>query len=274
MNKRHLRRRLFSRHNLRKLLLPITILLLILIFVFASRRFRVFSISAYRCRIAGNPCTAIDHNQIEAFLGHSLFTFKPEELRSRLIQNPLYKDARVRLVFPNTLEVDIAPEIDLFPLGLIRFTPPTELSSATAASAPAELIDSDLPFQAQAVSQKPFSVTSLTRRGDLVENDSPARYFVLVESDLPDKDTLAAYYAYLKDISLSGLNLQPVWLYRRQLVARYQDVYILFSLDSSSYTSLASLQQILSQSTMKMNHSVIDLRFALPLIRPLNQESR
>lgn len=241
-----------------------------------------FSFKTIHCTIDNQACSSELVAKLDYLKDQKVFTFKPSLAKEKLIKtNPYFKNVNFQIFYPDKLNVQIETEKDLIKVGLIKYTvisptpTPTPLltpeSTIAAIATPSATHDflNHLPF----LSSQPFDYYLLTSHGDLItadESSSIDQAQILIEDNLPATATLQNFYLLYHELKLSGFLPRNIWVFGRAAGLKLEkDSIVVFDLNIDPRRSVASLQQIRSESTIDFDVSLIDLRFKNPVIRKL-----
>lgn len=252
----------------------------------------LFKIKHLSCQLNGQACRTTHLDQLETLKGkHSLLT-KPGQIENQLLQSdPLLSTAKVKLLFPDKLSIKLTSQSETLLVGLIPYTPsdfasdPASDSSsppgdqtppvATPSGQSTQATPSAQPTppnsllnQKQAISSTTPQLKTLTASGRLIpapdSPPSPPSAFLLSS---PSTNLLKNFYHLYQELILSGINPQTIWLYQSNAAIRLPNrLLVHLSLTKPIETSIATLQQIRSQSTINLNQVIIDLRFTKPVV--------
>ncbi len=267
----------------KRLLYPtlLFVLLLGLYQLFFGPYFRIKTIS---CTLDSKPCENNLKTQIESLKGTKTIALQTKSLKQRLLQiSPEIEDIQFKVIFPDLLTVNLFTSRNLILLQLIRSTPPP-ISSPSSATSAAETAEDEIAtsssthrtlIELKSVNDPIFDHFYLTSKGSLIQSsstlDTDRIIKLLVENDLPSPDSLENLYQLYQELTESNIDTKVVWATNTTATLFLnKTTLVVFSLNKDPRQSVASLQQILHESTINPDQSIIDLRFSNPVISKIN----
>lgn len=250
-----------------------------LIYFFTSNSLKLTTID---CQLDNRPCEVLQQKLFNKYLNSPLYSLKLNAVEQDLLSfDPSLAAASISVSYPHTLIVRLSSHTNLLLISIYRLTFPSptptptplppEATPSASVSTPSALTTIPI-LKTTFATQEPFKTFSLTKSGSLIDDIKPPDLntphpAVFISSDLPTQDQLKNIYEYFQLIQSSSLPFQHFFVLNDSLYLQLNDTtFVIFSLTTTPNSSLASLQQIRAQSTMKLDRVIIDLRFRNPLI--------
>ncbi len=231
------------------------------------------------CTIDTQPCPEEIMSQTLFLKGQKLITFKPTPAIDKLKKtNPGFDTITFQIFYPDKLNIKIQTQKDLIKTGLIKFDPPKELLASQPSSPSAEATPSASPHSFLShlplLNKPTFDEFSLTSQGELItipNSNQRNQAFILVENSLPITENLRNFYLLYQELKLSGFSIRHFWVHNSSAGLELEKGnLVVFDLNTDPRQSVASLQQIRSESTINFDQSIIDLRFTNPVVSKIN----
>ncbi len=222
----------------------------------------VLKISSVNCWTTAGDCGLRHWEILRSKMSKLVFLIKPREIESQLLQDPSIKVAKVDIQFPNRLNARLEMETQLMPIGFINVNladldqPPQSTTSARLWQK--EIMISDQPIN---------NFYQINVNGELLPSQETKIEAFIIGDHQPDIEMLKSLHQLWRLINYDGFDIKKLWLTEDHFgLITNQNVIALLAFDQPGDKLLATLQQILSESTIDLANTVVDLRFKNPVI--------
>jgi hypothetical protein len=214
------------------------------------------------CTHSGGECQQRHREILEHYQGRLVLFLKPAEITAKLREDPSLRAATVEVKFPNKITALLESETRLLNLGFILIdnqylsTPPESSTSANP-----------LWREIDALKLPVSNWYELNQQGELLPGTEAEKRVLVLGTAQPAKERLAQLYQLFFLAERNGIGISQLWLRGDHAgLTSTLGVTAFLDLNTDLADSLASLQQILSATTIDFTTTVVDLRFSNPVI--------
>ena len=229
-----------------------------------------FKVNKTCCRQDGHECDSTNTTLSESIKDTRFIFFSKSKALKLFRAHPLNQDINIQYLFPATICVNLDTYKRLVTLSIVNLSDWSPPDSGPAT--PSALI------RARAISifnqnLTPQFTINLTPAGRYVSSDKPNNITANLNlKSMADTDKLTDIYHAIQQITDAGINYNRLHIDENYIYLQLlSETFAIIDLKNDSSVAIASLHQLLAQSTITLEGMFIDLRFNYPVIAPINK---